>query len=113
MNKHQIALQMYSVRELAQPDMLGTLRRVGAIGYPAVEFAGYGGVPTAEIRALLDSLGMQTAGAHVPLADLQDVGPARGTEPTHTGPLYVQKIQRVLEAPDLSRVCPWVTEAEE
>jgi sugar phosphate isomerase/epimerase len=71
MNKHQIALQMYSVRELAQPDMLGTLRRVGAIGYPAVEFAGYGGVPATEIRALLDSLGMQTAGAHVPLADLQ------------------------------------------
>jgi sugar phosphate isomerase/epimerase len=72
MNKNQIALQMYTVREAAQQDMLGTLRRVGAMGYPAVEFAGYGGVPTAEIRALLDSLGMQTAGVHVPLADLQN-----------------------------------------
>ena len=72
MNKNQIALQLYSVRDLAQQDMLGTLRRIGAIGYPAVEFAGYGGVPTAEIRALLDSLGMQTAGVHVPLADLQN-----------------------------------------
>jgi sugar phosphate isomerase/epimerase len=71
MNKHQIALQLYSVRELVQQDMLGTLRQVAAIGYPAVEFAGYGGVPVAEIRALLDSLGMQTAGAHVALADLQ------------------------------------------
>jgi len=71
MNKNQIALQLYSVRDLAQQDMLGTLRRVGAVGYPAVEFAGYGGVPTAEIRALLDSLGMKTAGVHVPLADLQ------------------------------------------
>ena len=72
MNKNQIALQMYTVREAAKQDMLGTLRRVGAMGYPAVEFAGYGGVPTSEIRAVLDSLGMKTAAAHVPLADLQN-----------------------------------------
>jgi sugar phosphate isomerase/epimerase len=71
MNKNQIALQLYTVREATKQAMLGTLRQIGAMGYPAVEFAGYGGVPTSEIRALLDSLGMKTAGVHVPLADLQ------------------------------------------
>jgi sugar phosphate isomerase/epimerase len=67
MANNQIALQLYTVREQAQADMLGTLRALADMGYRAVEFAGYGGVPTSEIRALLDERGMKAASAHVGL----------------------------------------------
>ena len=45
MDTQQIALQLYTVRDHTQRDMLGTLHAVAQIGYRAVEFAGYGGVP--------------------------------------------------------------------
>lgn len=67
MDNNQIALQLYTVREHTQADMLGTLRALADMGYRAVEFAGYGGVATSEIRALLDERGMRAAAAHVGL----------------------------------------------
>ncbi|MDQ3184654.1 MAG: sugar phosphate isomerase/epimerase, partial [Actinomycetota bacterium] len=42
MRQDQISLQLYTVREETARDMPGTLRRISEIGYPAVEFAGYG-----------------------------------------------------------------------
>jgi sugar phosphate isomerase/epimerase len=65
-----IALQLYTIRELTGTDMLGSLKQLAAQGYRAVEFAGYGGVPTSEIRALLDELGMRAIAAHIGLDDL-------------------------------------------
>ena len=62
----QIALQLYTVREYTAKDFIGTLRELARIGYSAVEFAGYGGVPMAEMRAALDELGLRAIGAHVP-----------------------------------------------
>jgi hypothetical protein len=35
-------VQLYTLRAHTATDMLGTLRQVAAIGYRAVEFAGYG-----------------------------------------------------------------------
>lgn len=64
-----IALQLYTVRAETAQDMLGTLARVAEIGYRAVEFAGYGDVPVADLRAALDGHGMSTLGCHVKLAD--------------------------------------------
>jgi len=64
----QIALQLYTVREHTAGDMPGTLRRLAEMGYPAVEFAGYGGLSPEDLRTLLDDLGMRAAGAHVPRA---------------------------------------------
>ncbi len=66
MDTQQIALQLYTVRDHSQRDMLGTLHAVAQIGYRAVEFAGYGGVPVEDIKATLDPLGMQAVSAHVP-----------------------------------------------
>ena len=60
-----IALQLYTARSLTQEDFLGTLRKLAEIGYTAVEFAGYGGIPAPELRRELDALGIKTAGAHV------------------------------------------------
>lgn len=66
-NTSQIGLELYSVRSLANDDMIGTLRKVAEIGYPTVEFAGYGGVPVPELRAALDDLGLKAVASHVPL----------------------------------------------
>src|SRR5215216_4755885 len=44
MRRDQISLQLYTVREETARDMPGTLREISDIGYPAVEFAGYGGL---------------------------------------------------------------------
>lgn len=66
-DKGQIGLELYTVRSLATTDMIGTLRKVAEIGYPAVEFAGYGGVPAPELRDALDELGVKAVASHVPL----------------------------------------------
>jgi sugar phosphate isomerase/epimerase len=66
MRQDQISLQLYTVREETARDMLATLRRISEIGYPAVEFAGFGGLSAAELRSILDDLGLRTSGAHVP-----------------------------------------------
>ena len=65
--QNPIAVQLYTVREAARGDFPGTLRRLAEGGARAVEFAGYGGMPIPELRALLDELGMRVAGSHVPL----------------------------------------------
>jgi sugar phosphate isomerase/epimerase len=66
-----IALQLYTVREAAKEDFAGALRQVAAIGYPAVELAGYGGLAAPDLKRLLDELGLAVAGAHIPLARLE------------------------------------------
>src|SRR5918995_6988179 len=65
--ENPVAVQLYTVREAARDDFPGTLRRLAEGGACAVEFAGYGGMPIPELRALLDKLGMRVAGSHVPL----------------------------------------------
>lgn len=60
-----IALQLYTVRSLAQDDFLGTLRKLADVGFTAVEFAGYWGIPAADLRRELDGMGLKAAGAHV------------------------------------------------
>jgi sugar phosphate isomerase/epimerase len=67
MRRDQISLQLYTVREETARDMPGTLRKISDIGYPAVEFAGYGGLDPRDLRSILDDLGLRTSGAHVPL----------------------------------------------
>ncbi|HET9495502.1 MAG TPA: sugar phosphate isomerase/epimerase [Chloroflexia bacterium] len=71
MNTDRIALQLYTVREHASRDMLGTLARIAEQGYRAVELAGFGGVPVADLRAALDDLGVRAVSAHVGPDDLQ------------------------------------------
>lgn len=66
----QIALQLWTVRELAERDIIGTLAEVARIGYRAVEFAGFGRASTARIRQALDESGLTAVSAHVPFGDL-------------------------------------------
>ncbi len=71
MNEHNIGLQLYTVRELTAQDMLGTLERLAAIGYRAVEFAGYGNAGVRDVRAALDAHGITAVGAHVALDNFE------------------------------------------
>ncbi|MCA1666603.1 MAG: sugar phosphate isomerase/epimerase [Thermomicrobia bacterium] len=66
-----IALQLYTVREEAARDFVGTLDQVAAIGYAGVELAGYGPLTAAQLRAKLDALGMAVAGTHIALARME------------------------------------------
>jgi sugar phosphate isomerase/epimerase len=67
MRREQISLQLYTVREETARDMPATLRRISEIGYPAVEFAGYGGLTPRDLKTILDDLGLEASGVHVPL----------------------------------------------
>jgi sugar phosphate isomerase/epimerase len=60
-----IALQLYSVREDCARDLPHVLESVAKMGYVGVEFAGYHGYDAKALRGMLDTLGLQVAGAHV------------------------------------------------
>ncbi len=72
MRSDQISIQMYTVREVAKSDLLGTLSGLAEIGYPAVEFAGLHGHSAADVRAHMDSIGIKSPSAHVPYARFID-----------------------------------------
>ena len=64
-----IGLQLYSVREAMKEDPVGTIEKVGAIGYDFVESAGYNdgkiyGMEPLEFKALVEKNGMVYLGAH-------------------------------------------------
>jgi sugar phosphate isomerase/epimerase len=67
MRRDQISLQLYTVREQTARDMPVTLRKISEIGYPAVEFAGYGDLAPHDLKIILDDLGLFASGVHVPL----------------------------------------------
>ena len=65
MPKIPIALQMFTLRNEADKDFVGTFRKVAEIGYAGVELAGDGGLTPQAIRKLLDDLGLKPAGSHI------------------------------------------------
>lgn len=67
-----IALQAYSLRDDASVDFPGTLKAIREIGYEAVEFAGYYGMGSRELRGLLDDLGLRAVSSHVGYKELSD-----------------------------------------
>lgn len=61
----KIALQLYSVRHDCERDFEGTLRAVAEMGYEGVEFAGFYGRSSGELRDILKNLGLEVAGSHI------------------------------------------------
>jgi hydroxypyruvate isomerase len=61
-----VGLQLYTVRKAMQSDFDGTLKRVAAVGYKEIEFAGLFGHPAARVRRVLDQLGLSAPSMHVP-----------------------------------------------
>lgn len=94
MATNPLSLQMYTLRDLASVDYVGTLKKVKEIGYGAVEVAGIGGMGAAELRRELDAIGLIVSGAHVPIQALE------GQLDT------VLADMQTLGAPYL--ICPWM-----
>lgn len=68
--KFPIALQLYSFREELQKDFEGTMKKVAALGYDGVEFAGLYEHDAEEIKALCKALNLVPLSAHVPFVDM-------------------------------------------
>ncbi len=67
--KKEIALQLYSLREDIKSDYAGTIKKVGEMGYTAVEAAGYGegkfyGKTPEEFKKDIESAGMSMLSSH-------------------------------------------------
>lgn len=65
MEKLPIALQLYSLRDMAQEDFLKTLELTADLGYEGVEFAGYFGFTSSALRDHLERLGLVPVSSHV------------------------------------------------
>lgn len=65
-----VALQLYTVREDMEKDFYGTLCKVKELGYDGVEFAGLCGHAPAEVREMLEKIGLTPVSAHVPIDEL-------------------------------------------
>ena len=64
MSDFKVGLQLYSVRDEMEKNFFGTLKKVKEAGYDYVEFAGYYGHNAAEIRSMLDELGLTCPSVH-------------------------------------------------
>ena len=64
MKKFKVGLQLYGVREAMNSDFEGTLRAVSEMGYEYVEFAGYFGRSSEEIKSLLEKYGLKCVSVH-------------------------------------------------
>jgi sugar phosphate isomerase/epimerase len=67
-----IALQLYTVRDETVRDFAGTLRQVAALGYRAVECAGYGNLSAPELLALCKETGLRTPASHCLRLDMAE-----------------------------------------
>jgi len=93
-----IGLQLYTVRNLMERDVEGTLAKLAEIGYREMEFAGYFGRDPKQLRATLDRLKLTAPSTHRSLVDLRkDLNEVLTTSQT-LGHQYV--------------VCPYVEEQE-
>ncbi|GMK41692.1 sugar phosphate isomerase [Paenibacillus sp. CCS19] len=72
MRRMGIGVQLYTLRDEMEKDVQGTLRKVAALGYEGVEFAGYFDVPAKQMRDWLDELGLQAFSTHVGLTRLRN-----------------------------------------
>jgi sugar phosphate isomerase/epimerase len=67
----RLGVQLYTVRDRMQHDVVGTLHAVADIGYLEVETAGLFGLSPSEFRAALDGAGLVSPAAHVSMDALR------------------------------------------
>jgi len=65
-------VQLYTVRDAMATDVAATLQAIAGIGYREVEFAGYFDHSPAQIRNLLDSLGLRSPSTHTDARVMRD-----------------------------------------
>lgn len=72
-----IGLQLYTVREELENDFDSTLRKVAAIGYRKVEFAGYYNRTPSQVKQALNNAGLGSPSTHLSLQTIaHDLGRA-------------------------------------
>jgi len=76
----RIGVQLYTVRDLMQKDMPGTLAQVAAAGYKEVEFAGLFGRTPAQARQMLDQNGLTSPSSHIGIERMEKEGAAAFAE---------------------------------
>src|SRR4051794_622255 len=91
-----IAVQLYTVRDLMKDDFEGTIAKVAQIGYKEVEFAGYFGRSGQQVRAVLDKNNLSAPSTHVQYDELDDKFPSVIETSKTIGLKYI--------------VCPWIPE---
>ncbi len=67
----QVGVQLYSVRNLCNKDLLPTLKEIKSIGYAGVEFAGYYGKSAKELKQIIDDMGLKACGTHTGLDSIK------------------------------------------
>lgn len=72
MKDFHVALQLYSVREDMKADFEGTLKKVKALGYDGVEFAGIFDKTAKEVKKICEEIGIIPISAHVPFVDMME-----------------------------------------
>ncbi|MGI6772503.1 MAG: sugar phosphate isomerase/epimerase [Clostridiales bacterium] len=65
-----VAIQLYTLRDEMEKDVRGTLEKVKEFGYDGVEFAGLFGYSAADMKKMLDEIGLKAVSAHVALKEL-------------------------------------------
>jgi sugar phosphate isomerase/epimerase len=67
-----LAAQLYTVRQFTQTaaDLAATLRKVRDIGYRAVQVSAIGPIPNAEVKTMVDDLGLTICITHTPYGQL-------------------------------------------
>lgn len=81
-----LGIQLHTVKEAAEQDYAGTLARVAAIGYKGVETANLYGQDPADVRRMVEDLGMTVIAPHIgpaipySPAELVDMAGALGTD---------------------------------
>jgi len=68
-----LGLQLYSLREDAAKDFPAVLKKVAAMGYKGVEFAGLQGHKPAKLAKLVANLGMECVSAHMACPNKENV----------------------------------------
>ena len=63
-SKIPLGIQMWTVKSEAEKDLEGTLRKLYALGFREIEFAGFYGKPAADIGTLLKSIGLTPVSMH-------------------------------------------------
>jgi len=77
-----IGLQLWSVKDACKEDLAGTLKAVAEMGYDGVESGKFIAAEAAEMKAILDDVGLKMCGTHVPMDTL------RGDELSKTVEFY-------------------------
>jgi len=67
----KIGVQLYTLRKEMEVDFEGTLRKVAALGYDELEFAGLYGRDPRTVKALVTRLGMDAVSSHIFWSDLK------------------------------------------